>query len=251
VRVDAVGRGPRVVLVHGSVGNGWSTWSAQRPLSERFTLVVPDRPGSPPNPPVEHVDFEEQGPLVADLLEKGAHLVGHSYGGVISLYAAGLRPDAVRSLTVIEPPAFGVARGHLAVDRLVEELDALWAQVGGIEPAVFLSRFSSLVIGRPVSPERELSPELEQGVRTLMVERPPSEADPPLEELARAPFPKLVVSGAHSAAFDAVCDVLEERLGAERAVLPGAAHNAQRTPGFNRILADFLARTGTDTAEPA
>src|SRR2546422_2948199 len=40
----------RSVLVHGSVGSGWSTWWAQRPLAESFTLVVPDRPGSPPNP---------------------------------------------------------------------------------------------------------------------------------------------------------------------------------------------------------
>ena len=55
-----------------------------------------------------------------------------------------------------------------------------------------------------------------------MAERPPWEAEIPLDELAAAPFPKLVVSGAHNAAFDAVCDVLEERLGAERAVLPGA-----------------------------
>jgi hypothetical protein len=91
-----------------------------------------------------------------------------------------------------------------------------------------------------VEPERELAPALEQGVRTLMVERPPSEADPALDELAQAPFPKLVVSGGHSAAFDAVCDVLERRLGAERAVLPGAAHNAQRAPGFNERLVAFL-----------
>jgi pimeloyl-ACP methyl ester carboxylesterase len=251
VHVETVGGGPRVVLVHGSVGNGWSTWSAQRPLAERFTLVVPDRPGSPPNPPVERVDFEEQAPLVAGLLEDGAHLVGHSYGGVISLYAAGLRPEAVRSLTVIEPPAFGLARGHPAVDRLVAELAWLWSDDGPTDPALFLSEFSSLVIGRPVPPERELSAELEQGVRTLMVERPPSEADPPLDALARAPFPKLVVSGAHSAAFDAVCDVLEARLGAERAVLPGAAHNAQRTPGFNEILAAFFGRAGTEGADRA
>ena len=250
MHVETVGRGPRVVLVHGSVGNGQTTWAAQRPLAERFTLVIPDRPGSPPNPPVDRVDFEEQAPLVAELLADGAHLVGHSYGGVVCLYAAGLRPEAVRSLTVIEPPAFGIARGDPDVDRLVEELARLWSDAGPRDPAVFLSEFSSLVIGRRVPPETVLTPDLEQGVRTLMVERPPSEADPPLEELARAPFPKLAVSGAHSAAFDRVCDVLEERLGAERAVLPGAAHNAQRTPGFNEKLVDFFARAGTDEDPP-
>jgi pimeloyl-ACP methyl ester carboxylesterase len=242
VHVETFGRGPRVVLVHGSVGNGASTWSAQEPLAERFTLVVPDRPGSPPNPPVDRVDFEEQAPLVAELLGDGAHLVGHSYGGVISLYAAGLRPDAVRSLTVIEPPAFGVARGDPAVDRLVAELTQLWSDRGSSEPALYLRRFSSLVIGRDVPPEKSLSPELEQGVRTLMVERPPTEADPPLDVLARAPFPKLVVSGSHSAAFDAVCDVLADRLGAERAAFPGRAHNAHRAAGFNETLVRFLER---------
>ena len=242
VHVETVGSGPRVVLVHGSVGSGWSTWWAQRSLAERFTLVVPDRPGSPPNPPVERVDFEEQAPLVADLLEDGAHLAGHSYGGVISLYAAALRPEAVRSLTLIEPPAFAVARGHPAVDRLVEELRALWDEAGSMEPPAFLSEFSSRVIGRRVPPSMELPPDVEQGVRTLMVERGPWEADPPLEALARARFPKLVVSGAHSAAFDAVCDALEERLGAERAVLPGAAHNAQQAPGFNDRLVAFVGR---------
>jgi pimeloyl-ACP methyl ester carboxylesterase len=242
VHVETFGRGPRVVLVHGSVGNGASTWSAQEPLAERFTLVVPDRPGSPPNPPVDRVDFEDQAPLVADLLADRAHLVGHSYGGVICLYAAGLRPEAVRSLTVIEPPAFGLARGDPDVDRLIEELARLWSDDGPTDPAVFLSRFSSLVIGRDVPPDKSLSPELEQGVRTLMVERLPSEADPPLEALAAAPFPKLVVSGAHSAAFDAVCDVLTEQLGAERAVLPGSAHNAQRVAGFNETLVRFLER---------
>src|SRR5204863_8443387 len=96
MRVVTIVSGPRVVLVHGSVGNGGSTWEAQFPLAERFTLVIPDRPGSPPNPPVDRVDFEEHAPPVAELLAGGAHLVGHSYGGVISLYAAGLEPAAVR-----------------------------------------------------------------------------------------------------------------------------------------------------------
>src|SRR5205807_7206796 len=163
VHVETVGSGPRVVLVHGSVGSGWSTWWAQRPLAERFTLVVPDRPGTPPNPPVERVDFEEQAPLVAGLLEHGAHLVGHSYGGVISLYAAALRPDAVRSLTVIEPPAFGIADDVPAVAALMAELAPLWGDDAPRDPAVFLGEFSSRVIGRPVSPTRELTPEIEQG----------------------------------------------------------------------------------------
>ncbi len=85
----------RLVLVHGSVVGGRATWAAQRPLAERFELVVVERPGLPPNPPVERVDFEPDAALVAELLEPGDHLVGHSYGGVISLLAAAQRPDAL------------------------------------------------------------------------------------------------------------------------------------------------------------
>ena len=74
-----------------------------------------------------------------------------------------------------------------------------------------------------------------------MVERDPTEAVIALDRLREAPFPKLVVSGAHSAAFDAVCDVLEKELGAERAVIPGAGHSAQRAGApFNDRLEDFL-----------
>src|SRR5687768_17941504 len=95
----------RLVLVHGSVVNGALTWRGQQPLAERFELVVLNRPGFPPNPPVDRVDFELDAELVAGLLRPGDHLVGHSYGGVISLLAAAERPELLASLTVVEPPA--------------------------------------------------------------------------------------------------------------------------------------------------
>ena len=76
-----------------------------------------------------------------------------------------------------------------------------------------------------------------------MVERPPSEAEIPLDGLAAAPFPKLVVTGGHDAAFEAIGDALEERLGAERAVFPGAGHSVQRLGApFNDALTAFVER---------
>lgn len=85
-----------------------------------------------------------------------------------------------------------------------------------------------------------LPPDLEQGARALMVERGPWEARPPLAELAATPYPKLVVSGGWSGVFDAVCDVLEDRLNGERLVCPGSGHNPQAAPGFNQGLISFL-----------
>ena len=229
----------RLVLVHGSVTNGPMTWSAQRKLAERWELVVLDRPGFPPGPPVERVDFEEHAEWLAGLLQPGDHLCGHSYGGVVSLLAAA-QAGELRSVTVIEPPATSVAAGHPAADAFAAGALELWRD-GPRDPEQFLRTFLRAV-GSSFEPPTPLPPELEQGARTLMVERGPWEAEIPLAELREAPCPKLVVSGAHHPAFDAICDVLERELDAERAVLPGAGHAAQRAPGFNELLAAFLGR---------
>jgi pimeloyl-ACP methyl ester carboxylesterase len=233
----------RVVLVHGSVANGEMTFASAAPLAERFELVIPNRSGYPPNPPLERIDFEDQALELEPLLGDGAHLVGHSYGGVISLLLAARRPDLVRSLTVSEPPAFGIVRGNPEVERLIADLEAFFA-AGPHEPAEYLRGFLAIVGSGMALPDL-LPPGLEQGARAAMAERPPWEAEIPLDELAAAPFPKLVVSGAHNAAFDAVCDVLEKRLGAERAVLPGAGHSLPRATGYGERLAAFFR-----TAEP-
>jgi pimeloyl-ACP methyl ester carboxylesterase len=231
---------PRLLLVHGSVVNAELTWSSQKPVAEKFDLVAPNRRGFPPGPDVERVDFEDEAVWLEQFLESGTHLVGHSYGGVIALLAAARHPELVRSLTVVEPPAFGVARGIPAVDEFVARIEEHWAN-GPRDPGEFLRGFLALVGSS--TPPGNFTPELLQGARTLMVERPPSEAVIPFDELARTPFPKLVVSGGHSAAFDAVCDVLEQRLGAERAVLPGAGHSIQRLgEPFNELLASFVER---------
>ena len=228
----------RVVLVHGSVGNGPATWSAVQPLAERWELIVPNRGGYPPNPPLERIDFERQADELAALLEGGAHLVGHSYGGVIALLMAARHPASVRSLTVSEPPAFAIARGNADVDRVVAALDAFFTDAPE-DHAEFLRGFLARV-GSDVQLPEPLPPDLEQGARALRAERPPWEAQISLDELGAAHFPKLVVSGAHHPAFDAVCDVLEERLGAERAVLPGAGHSLPRAPGYPERLETFL-----------
>lgn len=233
--VETVGAGPRLVLVHGS--GGGMGWAAQRPLAERYTLVMATRTGYPPNPPLEAIDFEKQAEELLATLEPGDHLVGHSYGGVISLLAAASAD--LRSLVVLEPPAYGVARGNPAVEAAIAEFAPLWPT--DLEPEEFLRAFMRGVGAEYTAPS-PLPPEVEASVRAMMVERAPWEAEVPLDALAATPFPKLVISGGHSAAFDAVCDVLEERLGAERAVLPGAGHSIQRAHGFNELLEHFLSR---------
>jgi len=237
----------QLVLVHGSVVGPDATWRPQRPLAGRFQLVLLGRPGFPPGFPVEQVDFEEDAEFIAGQLQPGDHLVGHSYGGVGCLLAAALRPEVLGSLTVIEPPATRVALDVPAVSEFADGGAWLWANGPKDDPEAFLRMFLEAV-GSAYDPPSPLPPELEQGARLLMNERGPWEAEIPLRALAETPFPKLVVSGAHHPAFDAICDRLERELSAERLVLPGFGHTVQRHPGFNAALADFV--DGAASPEP-
>jgi pimeloyl-ACP methyl ester carboxylesterase len=225
------------VFVHGSVGNAEMTWAAQRPLEERFECAFLTRSGYPPGPPRERIDFEDQADEIAAELRDGDHLVGHSYGAVVSLLAAARRP-VVASVTVNEPPAFGVARGNPAVEEFLSRIETFNAASARDYLAFFLP-----LVGSAIELPDPLPAPLERGGAAAMAERPPYEAVIPLKTLAAAPFPKLVVSGAHHPAFDAVCDVLESRLAAERAVLPGAGHSLPRAAGYNETLVSFIERS--------
>ena len=228
-----------MVLVHGSVTNS-ATWSSLLPLADRYTLVIPDRPGYPPNPPLERIDPEEQAEELALLLRDGSHLLGHSYGGVISLLLAARHPELVRSLGVVEPPCFGVARGHPAVEEFVRGAVAVWAGLP-MPASDFLPLFAALFGERGQVPA-EVPPDREQGVVALMAEVPPWEPAIPLDALAATSFAQLVCSSGTHPAYEAVCDVLEERLGARRLVLAGGGHAVHRDARFSEEYAAFLER---------
>jgi pimeloyl-ACP methyl ester carboxylesterase len=231
--------GERVVLVHGDVRGGAATFAAQQPLAERWRLVVPDRQGFESSPRVRRQDFELDAVDVADLIEDGAHLVGHSHGGVVAMFAAALRPEAVRSLAVSEPPAFGLARGNPDADAMVERLDELLRDPPASAPEALRAFLAAVGSDASWVPD-PLPPVLEQHVAMLMDARPPWEAEVPLERLRAAGIPALVISGGHSAAFDAVCDVIEGALGARRVVIEGAGHSLPLSgEPYNRALEEL------------
>jgi pimeloyl-ACP methyl ester carboxylesterase len=244
LEVTEVGEGPRVLLVHGSVVGPEQTWRKQAPLAERWTLVMPKRPGFGGSPPLERGDFEAEAPLFAELLGEGAHLVGHSYGAVIALLAAARRPEAVRSLTVSEPGALRIAAGNPEVDAIIAHGEYLYGHRDSLPKEVFLRAFRDGTGSANETPDR-LPESLERGAELLRSERPPWEAEVPMEALAEGAFPKLVISGDHSPAFEAVCDILAERIGAERAVIPGRKHTIPSTGApYNECLTRFLSAVG-------
>jgi pimeloyl-ACP methyl ester carboxylesterase len=240
LEIETIGEGPPVLLVHGDIVGPALTWRKQRELAERWTLMIPHRPGFGESPPLERNDFEVEAPMFAELLGDGAHLVGHSYGAVIALLAAAQRPEAVRSLVVSEPGSLRVAEGTPAVDEMIANGERLFENASSIPPDDFLRLFRGGAGSAYGTPD-ELPEELLRGVELLKRERPSWEADIPLERLATANFPVLVLSGGHSRAFEAVCDALADALAAERAVIPGRGHTVPSTGApYNERLEGFL-----------
>jgi pimeloyl-ACP methyl ester carboxylesterase len=232
------GAGPRAILVHGAITNGLAAWSKQKPLAERWQLVVVNRPGFVPNPPEPRCDFEADADAIAKLLDEPAHLVGHSYGGLIALFAASYRPDSVLTLTVVEPPVMSLLRGDRDIEAAIARHLVL-LESHRDDPQRFLSAFTANLGGDPSSVPNPLPDQLRQHVELLMNERFPWEATIPTEVISASSFPKLVLSGGHDPIQEHMCDFLAGSLGptAVRGVIEGAGHNVQRTGApFNTLL---------------
>lgn len=239
-------RGEPVVLVHGSnSADPEAIWADQKPLANRYRLLVLHRRGYGRSAPVFKPDFEMDVRDIIALLGDGAHLVGFSYGGVLALLVAARRPKIVRSLTLVEPPAFAVARGDTAVEALIGRMRYLWAPDRDLTPEQFIAGFTA-ALGEPPQEPVVLSPESRQSVTQTMNEPPPWDAKIPLDLIAAAPFPRLVASGEWQPSIEAVANVLTEHLGAQRLYVPGAGHAVHRGAAeeFNARLVALIESTG-------
>ncbi len=228
LHVEAWGEGVPVILVHGSLATGEEEWIAQRPLAdEGFRLLAPDRRGYGRSTTATGEDFLADADDIAQLMGEGAHLVGHSYGGLGVMVAAARRPEATLSLTLLEAPVAQVAQGHAAWRAFVDEVRSLSTE--DLPDEAWVVRFLKAVGSDPddfppemLAAAAPLAPLVRRG-------RPFLDADLPLAALDSAPFPKLVVSGGHSAGFDAMSDEVARSIGASRAIVEGAGHEIQFT----------------------
>lgn len=103
---ERAGSGPPVVLLHGYVGDGRSTWRHQlEALADDFTVVAWDMPGagrsSDPPESFRLPDYADCLTRFVDALELGRpHLVGLSFGGGLALEVYRRHPTVPRTLTL-------------------------------------------------------------------------------------------------------------------------------------------------------
>ncbi|WP_084957504.1 alpha/beta fold hydrolase [Thermoactinospora rubra] len=124
VRSTPEGAPERAVFVHGLAGSATNWTDLMHELRDVVTGHAIDLPGngfSPPPPDGDYSVTAHARAVVGLLEETGpAHLFGNSLGGAVAVRATALRPDLVRSLTLVSPalpdllPRYGPARVLLA-----------------------------------------------------------------------------------------------------------------------------------------
>lgn len=110
---DVAGSGDTVILTHGSWGDGDGWLPTVEVLSRTHRVVTWDRRGHSRSEDGDGSgsiaqDVDDLTALIEHVADSPVHVVGNSYGAVISYSLAGARPDHVRSAAVHEPPMLGL-----------------------------------------------------------------------------------------------------------------------------------------------
>jgi pimeloyl-ACP methyl ester carboxylesterase len=131
IAYERVGRGPPLVLLHGYVGDGRSTWGPQLDgLADAFTVIAWDGPGAggSEDPPEAFglPDFADcLAAFIAALGLERPHVAGLSFGGGLALELYRRHPHVPRSLVLASayagwagslPPAVGAQRLRQALE---------------------------------------------------------------------------------------------------------------------------------------
>lgn len=108
--VNETGSGDPIIFVHG-IPTDYRIWDSQQAeLSKEFRTISYSRraaypnqnPGNATESTIER-NSDDLVNLIQGLGIANTHLVGHSYGGFVSLYTAWKRPELVKSLVLVEP----------------------------------------------------------------------------------------------------------------------------------------------------
>ena len=255
IHVERVGTdGPTVLIIHGGVqtgaGGGPLSFVKQRALTERgWQLALVDRPGFGKSPSRGVDDMMADAVWIADMFGDGVHLIGHSWGGAEAFLAAARRPDAVRSLTLVEPALQVLALTDQATDpatrtaasEIIKPL--LMAQT----PADYGRNFvrTAGVAGSATFNAGEVDDATAERFGCALLQArmaPPTALHEAAQTILAAKIPVLAISGGWSPAFDAICHVVARLTNGRVATVRSPTHFPQlENPAeFNQVVEMFM-----------
>jgi pimeloyl-ACP methyl ester carboxylesterase len=258
--IEETGAGDPVVLLH-SHGLSGSQWRKLTPdlVARGFRVLAVDFTGhgrSAPWPEPKPFSFTIDVERVGDIIRRvqPAHLVGHSYGGLVALHVARALPGSVRTLALFDPVAFHVLDADEDRDAraMLAALDLSW-QPGPEQRDRWLRTFVDFwggvgawsTLREDVRDEfRRVAWVIREGVRTL------AEDQTPLAAFGGLRVPTLLMTGEHSPlpARSVVNQLAKVMTDAGHEVIPAAGHLGPVTHAADvnsRIIAELTASSAT------
>ena len=244
--------GPSVLIIHGGVqgglGGGPATFAKQEALGHQgWRVRLADRPGFGASPSRGPDDMVPDSVWIAEKLGDSSHLIGHSWGGAESLLAAARRPEAVRSLILVEPALDLLASDDPAFGADPEVRAANMKRFGGWmaskTPAEYGQAFRQSLGAGAASGQESPEHATAIGCAFLRAKMAPVPAfREAVAAVVKARIPVLVISGGWSPSFEKADDVIARMLNARRVVVSSPNHFVQLSnpSEFNKVVSDFM-----------
>jgi pimeloyl-ACP methyl ester carboxylesterase len=249
IAYERAGSGPALVLLHGYVGDGVTTWRRQLDgLSDEFTVVAWDAPGAGGSTdPPERFDLDGYADSLAGFLEKlgldAARVAGLSFGGILAL--ALQRRHSARSNALILVSAYAGWAGSLPSDVVEQRLRQALALADGTSDAfvdALLPTMFSKTMPRETMDDFRASMQAfhPRGFRAMAR----ASAEDVRDVLPRIDVPTLLVYGDRDVRAPLpVAETLQAAISDSRlVVLPDAGHlcNIEAPNEFNDAVRAFL-----------
>jgi pimeloyl-ACP methyl ester carboxylesterase len=249
ISYERVGSGPALVLLHGYVGDGPTTWRRQLDgLSDEFTVVAWDAPGAGrSSDPPERFGVDGYADCLAGFLEQldlhTAFVAGLSFGGIVAL-ALQRRHSALSSALILTSAYAGWA-GSLPPEVAEQRFRQALA-LADRTPEAFVGALLPTMFSRPMSRET-----VDDFRGSMQVFHPPgframarASAEDVRDVLPHIDVPTLLVYGDRDVRAPlTVAEALEAAIpGSRLTVLPDVGHvcSVEAPEEFNAAVRDFL-----------
>jgi len=249
IAYERAGSGPGLVLLHGYVGDGPTTWRPQLDeLSDEFTVIAWDAPGAGRSTdPPEGFGLDAYANCLAGFLDRlgldNASVAGLSFGGILAL--ALQRRHSAMSSTLILASGYAGWAGSLPPEAAEQRLRQALALADGT-PEAFVGALLPTMFSKPMPRETvdafraSMQAFHPRGFRAMAQ----ASAEDVRDVLPHLDVPTLLVYGDRDVRAPlTVAEALQAGISGSRlVVLPDAGHvcNIEAPDEFNDAVRDFL-----------